>query len=470
MRAGSAAVALGDRAELADDLPVGGEPPPRAPSPCTAAPPSPARRTSPSSYRQLARPPMPASSRALSGRRTQPPRPTTSLGGAAAQHLAADAPVAHLHDAVGELRRGLVVADDDERGADLRHELGEQPVDRARRARVELAGRLVGQEQRGLMNERRAGRDALLLAARELRRRIVGALRKAHGVEQREGALPPLAAARPLRAPAAERRCRRMRARARGRARSADRGSRAAASGRQRRVARLAASRPPRACARRRPTAGRSPRRCAAARSCPIRSARARRSARPARRRASSPAARRRPSRCRRGCGRRRGARVRAPRSFGPLLPRDAAPRRAAAVGDEQRRLDQERSQYGEPCGVAPAIVSHGVIRCSGGSGTASVASTARRRPVATARPMPRTTPATTPSTASPRARQRTLARSARGPAPCDSRSNRLSLSSRRNPSVASATPSSASARAASAAATSDETMPRAIGSLRSSL
>ena len=42
------------------------------------------------------------------------------------------------------------------------------------------------------MDERRAGRDALLLATREFRRRIAGALRKAHGVEQREGALPPL--------------------------------------------------------------------------------------------------------------------------------------------------------------------------------------------------------------------------------------------------------------------------------------
>ncbi len=112
---------------------------------------------------------------------------------AAAQHLAADAAVADVHDAVGELRRGLVVADDDERRPAPRHELAEQAVDDARGARVELPGRLVGEQQRGRVGERGAAGDALLLAARERRGRIVGAIGEAHAVEQRERVAPPLA-------------------------------------------------------------------------------------------------------------------------------------------------------------------------------------------------------------------------------------------------------------------------------------
>ena len=120
--------------------------------------------------------------------------------------------------------------------------------------------------------------------------------------------------------------------------------------------------------------------------------------------------------------------------SLGPLLPGDAAPGSAAAVGDAQRAPRPARRRAARAAAAAPAIVSQGVMRWSGGSGTASVASTASRRPVATARPMPSATPASTPSSARPSARQRTQARSARGPAPCDSRSNRLSPSSRRKP------------------------------------
>ena len=76
-------------------------------------------------------------------------------------------------------------------------------------ARVEVAGGLVGEEQRGPRRERARHRDALLLAARELRRIVVSALARGR---------PARAARRPLR-PAPHRRAARAAA-ARSRARS----------------------------------------------------------------------------------------------------------------------------------------------------------------------------------------------------------------------------------------------------------
>ena len=147
-----------------------------------------------------------------------------------------------------------------------------------------------------------------------------------------------------------------------------------------------------------------------------------------------------------------------APRSL-RAPPRRAGRRRAAPPRPAARRAPRAPA-------AAPAMVSHGVMRCSGGSGTASVASTASRRPVATARPMPSATPASTPSSGE-----------AEGP-PAHAGAQRARAGALRleieqavalvaqESEVASATPSRASASAASAAATSDETMPRAIGSL----
>ena len=54
--------------------------------------------------------------------------------------------------------------------------------------RVEVAGRLVGQDQRGLVHQRPGNGHALLLPARHLRRLVVGAVGQAH-VPQQDAAL-----------------------------------------------------------------------------------------------------------------------------------------------------------------------------------------------------------------------------------------------------------------------------------------
>ena len=73
-------------------------------------------------------------------------------------------------DAVGDRGRARVVADDERRHAFLAGELGEERVDGCGAELVELAGRLVGDQEPRPVRERRAERDALLLAARELAR------------------------------------------------------------------------------------------------------------------------------------------------------------------------------------------------------------------------------------------------------------------------------------------------------------
>ena len=59
--------------------------------------------------------------------------------------------------------------------------------------RVEVAGRLVGEEQRRLVHQRAGDGDALLLAAGELARQVVLAVGQADGGERRQGAAALLA-------------------------------------------------------------------------------------------------------------------------------------------------------------------------------------------------------------------------------------------------------------------------------------
>ena len=111
-----------------------------------------------------------------------------------------DASRAQPHHAVAALRQRRIMRHQHQRGAALLM-TGEQQLDDLAPGRlVEIAGRLVGDEDRRMRRERARERDALLLAAGQLRRIVID----------------PLAQARPRRAPArrARRRPRRRRARA----------------------------------------------------------------------------------------------------------------------------------------------------------------------------------------------------------------------------------------------------------------
>ena len=169
-----------------------------------------------------------------------------------------------------------VVADDHRRAAMLAHELREHVVDLVGGRAVELAGRLVGEEDLRPVGERGAERDALLLAARQLgrvaRSRFVG---EADALEQLVGAAQALARRGAAQPELQRDELARASARARARARSAGRRSRGASSGTSRGAARAACRGPRRGRARRRPTAARARRAAAAASTCRSRSGRA---------------------------------------------------------------------------------------------------------------------------------------------------------------------------------------------------
>ena len=96
--------------------------------------------------------------------------------------VAQDLAVAERDDAPGELRDVGLVRDEDDglplvvQGLEDRHDL-------LRRPRVEVARRLVREEDRRLVHEAPRDRDPLLLAARELGRRVVPAVREADALE-----------------------------------------------------------------------------------------------------------------------------------------------------------------------------------------------------------------------------------------------------------------------------------------------
>ena len=82
-------------------------------------------------------------------------------------------------------REVVVVRGDDHRRAVLGGEPGEQVDHVGARLRVEVAGRLVGEDHPRLDDERARDRDALLLAAGELARQVAGAVGEADLGEQR---------------------------------------------------------------------------------------------------------------------------------------------------------------------------------------------------------------------------------------------------------------------------------------------
>ncbi len=148
----------------------------------------------PVARRAVACVPIPARRSSSSGRRNQPPRPTTivSLSAPSRGPLLRHASVANADDAVGDARRLRVVADDHRRARVLAHELGERPVHLVGGCRVELAGRFVGEEDAGAVRERRAQRDALLLATGELSRQPVALRREPDTFEQLVGSPQPV--------------------------------------------------------------------------------------------------------------------------------------------------------------------------------------------------------------------------------------------------------------------------------------
>ena len=122
----------------------------------------------------------------------RPPSPSSCVevvrGGAAVLHrlVAPDAAVAHFDDALrvdGDVR---LVRDEDDRDA-LLVQLLEERHHFDRRARVEVAGRLVGQDQRRLGHERAGDGHALLLAAGELARLVVETLAESDALQRRGG-------------------------------------------------------------------------------------------------------------------------------------------------------------------------------------------------------------------------------------------------------------------------------------------
>ena len=84
--------------------------------------------------------------------------------------LVAHATVPHAHDPVGDARRLRVVADEHRCRPSLAGELDDRLVDPAGVRSVELAGRLVREQEPRAMRERGADRNALLLASGELAR------------------------------------------------------------------------------------------------------------------------------------------------------------------------------------------------------------------------------------------------------------------------------------------------------------
>ena len=94
-----------------------------------------------------------------------------------------DAPVGHVDDALGPSDQVGVVGDHDdgptaldEGAEELQHDLG--------RERVEVAGRLVGDEDRRVIGQRSGDGDALLLATGRARRQLAGLVGHPDPLEQ----------------------------------------------------------------------------------------------------------------------------------------------------------------------------------------------------------------------------------------------------------------------------------------------
>ncbi len=102
------------------------------------------------------------------------------------------------HQAVGQAngagaaRRELGLVRHQHQRVPLLVQLSEQADDLFTRRRVEISGRLVGEQQRGISSERAGDRHPLLLAARQLVRLVGHAVLELHGLERFDRLEPPL--------------------------------------------------------------------------------------------------------------------------------------------------------------------------------------------------------------------------------------------------------------------------------------
>ncbi len=102
----------------------------------------------------------------------------SSVDGHGAFGLLHDAAVTKRDRHVGNRGDLGIVGDEDERRASRAVDLQQQVDDVAAGRAVEIAGRFVRQQDRRVVGERAGDRDALLLAARELRRVVMAAARE----------------------------------------------------------------------------------------------------------------------------------------------------------------------------------------------------------------------------------------------------------------------------------------------------
>ncbi len=93
----------------------------------------------------------------------------------------------------GRRARELAVVRDQDDRRPAAVQVAQQVEDGAARAAVEVAGRLVGQDQRRLADQRPGDGDPLALAARELRRLVPEPVLEADALQRRLGAPPPFA-------------------------------------------------------------------------------------------------------------------------------------------------------------------------------------------------------------------------------------------------------------------------------------
>jgi hypothetical protein len=96
-----------------------------------------------------------------------------------------------MHHGVSRLRGPRIVGHHEDRLVQLAVELRQQAEDLSGRFPVEVARRLVRDEQRRIADDRPRDRDALLLSPRELPRIVLGAVREA---DERQGGRDVLAA------------------------------------------------------------------------------------------------------------------------------------------------------------------------------------------------------------------------------------------------------------------------------------